>query len=252
MKTVASAFAIARYLLIQEKCRICSKSIHPEIIGMDYGSYCPAASYKLNEIELLCDCLCRTCWMLVKPGQPKYQIFELVLPNGDSERLSVASALSFTGEAKKLILKFKYDGDLLLARDLAMLSLDAWEELASRIELSAGQLVPVPLHRKRLQERGFNQSELIARQLSKLVGVKISTKAITRIRKTVSQQQLGKLERLTNVKNAFRVNPGLVEGRQIVLIDDVCTSGATLLECALTLADAGAAQVMALTVARVD
>lgn len=252
MKTVASAFAIAKYLLIQEKCRICSKSIHPEIIGMDYGSYCPAASYKLNEIELLCHCLCRTCWMLVKPGQPKYQIFELILPNGDSERLSVLSALSFTGEAKKLILKFKYDHDLLLARDLATLSLDAWQDLISRFDLSSGLVVPVPLHPSRTRERGFNQSELLARQLSKLVCMRLSTRALTRIRKTVSQQQLGRLERLTNVKNAFQANPRLVEGKQIVLIDDVCTSGSTLLECAHTLHDAGAAQVTALTVASVD
>jgi ComF family protein len=127
--------------------------------------------------------------------------------------------------------------------------LNAWTSLSERIPASNLLLVPVPLHKHRLRNRGFNQAELLARQLSFVTGVK-KVNAMSRKVYTRPQQTLGRQERLNNVKNAFRVNTKMIRGKNVVLVDDVCTSGATLIECSEELLKAGASSVAAITVAR--
>jgi ComF family protein len=113
-------------------------------------------------------------------------------------------------------------------------------------------VVPVPLHSRRLRERGFNQSLLLARQVSKRRSIPLNFTALDRIRQTRPQTRLSGPERHKNVRGAFEVNaPGAVAGRKILLIDDVFTTGATIQECTESLLDAGAKEVHVLTLARV-
>jgi ComF family protein len=118
----------------------------------------------------------------------------------------------------------------------------------------ADYFVPVPLHRWRILRRRFNQSALIARYLSKETKIPCLPGVLQRIRSTQTQGHLKPDERKKNVRNAFCVTPHykkIIEGKHIVLIDDVYTTGATVSECAKALLKAGAFKVDVLTLARV-
>ena len=113
----------------------------------------------------------------------------------------------------------------------------------------ADLIVPVPLHPKRLKQRGFNQALLLARAFPE---VPLGREAVVRVRHTVPQVELKPKERRDNVKGAFAVpDPALVKGKNVLLLDDVYTTGATVRECAKVLRRAGARRVDVLTVARV-
>ncbi len=115
------------------------------------------------------------------------------------------------------------------------------------------RLVPVPLHSQRLRERGYNQAALLARAVGDVLGVPALPTALVRSRQTRSQVELGAQERRENVRGAFAVPPAAVatiRGQAITLIDDVCTTGATLEACAAALRQAGARSVWGLTLGR--
>ncbi len=115
--------------------------------------------------------------------------------------------------------------------------------------LAADLIVPVPLHRKRQAERGYNQSALLARELGERMGVRVAPAELVRTIQTRPQVGLNREERRANIAGAFQC-AGRVTDLRIVLIDDVCTTGATLEACAAELRAAGARQVVGLTVAR--
>jgi ComF family protein len=110
-------------------------------------------------------------------------------------------------------------------------------------------LVPVPLSIRRLRERGFNQSLLIARVISKNIRIPLLMDTLLKVRETPPQTGLSAKERLLNLKNAFVVK-GNVEGLRLFLVDDVMTTGATVTECSKQLLKAGAKEVVVLTLAR--
>ena len=112
-------------------------------------------------------------------------------------------------------------------------------------------LVPVPLHVKRLRERGFNQAHLLIRRWAKQEGIPFDGLTLSRSRWTAPQTGLSRSERRKNIKGAFSIrHPERIKGRKIVLVDDVYTTGATVNECARVLMKAGAEFVDVLTLAR--
>ena len=112
-------------------------------------------------------------------------------------------------------------------------------------------IVPVPLHPKRLRWRGFNQSLLLARQVSRLYEVPIDPFVLCRDRETAPQTQLTEDERRRNVRGAFAIQTGKsLKGKGVLLVDDVYTSGATVNECSRALIRGGAKVVYVLTLAR--
>jgi len=116
----------------------------------------------------------------------------------------------------------------------------------------ATQIIPVPLHAERERERGFNQATLIARELSRATGLSLNTASLMRT-KNVRQHRAGMdaKGRRDTVADVFRVvQPALVAGERVLLIDDVFTTGATASACADVLLEAGAAEVLVLTIAR--
>jgi ComF family protein len=109
----------------------------------------------------------------------------------------------------------------------------------------------VPLHPRRLRSRGYNQAVLLARELGKLAGLPVEEKALRKERNTPPQARATSAhERRENVKGSFSCRPESVEGKQVLLLDDVCTTGATLEACSLVLKEAGASSVWGLTLAR--
>ena len=112
-------------------------------------------------------------------------------------------------------------------------------------------MMPVPLHPRRLRERDFNQSLLLARYVASLLGAELDFLSLRRIRYTQPQTGLKRDERRKNVRRAFQiVDREVVKGRTILLVDDVATTGNTLNECARTLKRSGAEKVFCLTLAR--
>jgi ComF family protein len=116
-------------------------------------------------------------------------------------------------------------------------------------------VIPVPLHKSKERQRGFNQAELIARALLKHLpsaGWQLNTMVLRRCRETISQTGLTRLQRSLNVRGAFELRlPDEITGRDILLVDDVFTTGTTVSECARVLRRGGAARVWVATVARV-
>ncbi len=112
-------------------------------------------------------------------------------------------------------------------------------------------LMPVPLHSRRLRERGYNQSSLLAEKLGKLTTMPVLERQLCRLKDSLPQARTTTVEdRRRNVEKAFSCQRGKMQEKTFILIDDVCTSGATLESCAAALKAAGAASVWGLTLAR--
>ena len=153
----------------------------------------------------------------------------------------------YAGPLRQALHALKFHGKRALARPLAAL---IREQCESVLAPDADALVPVPLARARLRERGFNQAELIADRLGALLDLPVRRRWLARVRETDPQTDLAAAERRTNVRGAF-VASSNVAGRYVVLVDDVLTTGATCRECARALRAAGARQIDVVTVARV-
>ncbi len=156
------------------------------------------------------------------------------------------SAAWHAGPLRQAIHRFKYGGVHALKGPLSALLAECWRQGP----LPVGLLLPVPLHPQRVRERGFNQAALLARQLSHEIGIPCDERALRRIRHTPPQVGLGAAERLANVQGAFSYVGPALRGQAVCLLDDICTTGATLDACAAALKEAGAGAVWALTLAR--
>jgi ComF family protein len=161
---------------------------------------------------------------------------------GRTEHCSaLRGAFLYEGPARSLVVKFKYGGRPSLAE-----ALGAW---MSAVPFPAPDaLAPVPLHPKRLRERGYNQAERLAREVARRRGLPLLP-ALERVRASTPQAELGRDQRLVNLEGAYRTSAD-VKGMTLLLIDDVGTTGATLEECAKALLAAGARSVEGLVFAR--
>lgn len=160
---------------------------------------------------------------------------------------SIQSPYMLQGPVRQAVHDFKYRGYRALAGTLARLMYEHLQRRPPAIDA----IVPVPLHHSRLRQRGYNQSLLLARELSKLSSLPVLETSLTRTRNTPAQVgRASAEERRRNVSGAFACPDSTVRGQRLLLIDDVCTTGATLDACAVALKHAGAAAVWGLTLAR--
>lgn len=159
----------------------------------------------------------------------------------------IRSIFRFDGAVRQAILSFKYKNVKALAAPLAQLM----KEYLCAHPLPGDVLVPLPLHPRRLRQRGYNQSSLLSVELGKLASLPVVEGSLVRLKNTPPQTRTkSAAERQSNVVGAFICRDQRLEGRRILLIDDVCTSGATLDACATALKAAGATSVWGLTLAR--
>jgi ComF family protein len=209
--------------------------------------------------------LCADCWRsLTFLGPPQCRLCGYPLPHalpeaplcGECARAEpvydrARAALRYDDGARRLILAFKHADRTDVAPAFGTWLARAGAELLAEAELIA----PVPLHRLRLLKRGYNQAAVLARALAQATGLPLAPDLLQRQRATPSQQGLSGRARLENVTaGAFRVHPWQrtrAEGKAVVLIDDVLTTGATVGACARVLRRAGACRVDVLTLARV-
>ena len=167
-----------------------------------------------------------------------------------------ARAVSFgeyEGGLRGLIHLLKYDSVIPVATALGHMLARKIEELLPSCQDAVPLIVPVPLHKNKRSDRGFNQAELIARAAVKRIPhrLELATGILVRQRPTISQVGLTREQRKENMRDAFRVHDRRrVCGRIVIVVDDVMTTGTTLSECARVLKKAGAKKVLAATVAR--
>ncbi len=199
-------------------CPVCQNHVKPIP-----DPFCDICGLPQNESGI-----CLTC----RKSQPPYKVLR--------------SWLIFEGPIRNALHQLKYQNNLALGEALAKPISEFMRGLCWPIDM----VVPVPLGKQRLQERGYNQIGLVARPLAALNDLRYSPLALTRVLETESQVGLSVAKRLKNVRGAFRGNAQMVEGRTVLLMDDIATTGATLTACAEALLQNGAQAVFALTLAR--
>ena len=205
------------------------------------GSWlCHGCSARIRRLE---EPLCRRCGAEVESARKEC---------GCQARLKslarLRSAAAYEGPLELALQRFKYHGWRRLAGPLALL-------MAERLVvegLSAPWGVAVPLHRSRLRQRGFNQSELLLGELRRRLSLSKPPGELVRTRATPPQVGHDRRWRLENVRDAFEWRGPLLDARSMLLIDDVATTGATLEACAAALRAAGSGPVMGVSVARVN
>lgn len=206
-----------------------------------------------REGELICPSCCHALPKLLPPLCPrcgKPQASGIVCPacvSSQPEIDGICSPFRFEGVMRKAIHQLKYSNLRTIAGPLAEL-LNGF--LATN-PMPAEALVPVPLHRKRERERGYNQSHLLSRELGRLANLPVVADCLIRERHTPPQARTTTVaERKSNVADAFTCRDHRLAGKQVLLIDDVATSGATLDECATALKASGVSSVWGLVLAR--
>jgi ComF family protein len=200
---------------------------------------CTSCSMKMNRVL---PPLCQRCGRPESSGAYCAECWRL-----KSNLDAVRSVFIFEGIVRQAIHEFKYHNVQAASGCIA--------GFMSRYFLENGLcgdvLVPVPLHDKRLRQRGYNQSQLLAEDLALQISVAVNPMLLKRVRNTGPQARSASVyERRANMEDAFICTSGEASGRDIVIIDDVCTSGATLESCAAALKKAGANRVLGFTLAR--
>ncbi len=204
--------------------------------------------------------VCHSCLARFGQPQPRCRRCALPVPEGVAEcgrclrepppLAACHAAVGYGYPWSTLITRFKFGGEAGWARCFAALMHGAPGVQAAMSE--ADLVVPMPLSRERLAERGFNQALLLARALA---ARKARPDVLLRVRHTPAQTALDRRGRLANVAGAFAVEPSLADGlraARVVLVDDVMTSGASVFSAAAALRQAGAAEVTAVVLARTD
>jgi ComF family protein len=204
------------------------------------------------------DSFCGGCWKELDFLQGGCSICGLPLEATDAEvcgaclarppRLDrIRAAVAYGEISRSIALRLKYGRKVGLARTMSRYMRPLLGELPSQ-----AVLVPVPLHRTRLWRRGFNQSALVARELSKRTGLPVAMDALKRVRATPPLKGLNMNQRRRTVAGAFRPSGSIdLRGRTVILVDDVMTTGSTANACARILKRAGAERVDLVSWARV-
>jgi ComF family protein len=199
--------------------------------------------------------ICTECWQSIQPyngqkcrkcGKPLFSDISTVCGECIKDEPAFRSARSFglyDGTLRKAINLFKYHNIKRLSKPLS--------EIILRIRIPrVDAVLPVPLYKKRLRQREFNQSALFAKYIAKNLGITLLLDCLVKIKDTMPQVGLSSKDRLKNIRKAFGIkDKKLIEGKKVLLIDDVITTGATVRECSRALKKAGAKEIYVITLA---
>lgn len=201
-----------------ELCADCLDSL-----SVNDGATCPKCGRKTGKSEICIEC---------KANMPSYE--------------RAFSPFVYEGGSAEAVAAFK-GGRTFMADYFA-------ERMAATLNglPEVDGIVCVPMTAKALRRRGYNQSELLARALSRRTGVPFFEKAVKKVKETPAQKELGRARRVKNLQNCFKADKGTVSGKKLLVVDDVITTGATVDGMALTLKNAGACLVFVVTAASVE
>ncbi|MEK7579580.1 MAG: ComF family protein [Patescibacteria group bacterium] len=211
-------------------CTDCLKLLSP---SLDF--YCPLCEAKTAD-----GALCFSCRLIISNTETKFYLDRLFHP------------YSYKDPAIQRVIKaFKYQFIQGLEEPLGRLMSRYLGKINGKLDLNDYLVIPVPLHRRKYNQRGYNQSELIASKISQFLNLEMAADSLVKSKATKDQAKLKESERLKNLKNAYACSkPWLVSGKKVLLIDDVYTTGSTMAECAKVLKEAGASEITGLAIAR--
>jgi ComF family protein len=235
---IGQALAPLVDLIYPPRCPSCGEGLAAQ------GGLCPTC---WEELEFPGDPACIRCLRPFADGAPEDRVCDkchAAPPIHDG----IAAGTIYTHASRKLVLSFKHGGKIALAPMLARM-------IAARLPQLEGEwlLIPVPLHRTRLWRRGFNQAALLAREIARLRSQRLLVDGLVRRKQTQKLGHLGREARAGMLAGAINVNPrhaSDIRGAQVILVDDVMTSGATTNACIEVLKQAGARKVMIACFAR--
>jgi ComF family protein len=229
-------------IIFPPRCLGCAEILHPHSGQL----FCPVCREK---IKFITDDLCPVCGTIFPDSPANGHLCGNCLENKIYFSCARA-AVSYETIILHAIHQFKYGNNISVGAMLA--SFMANFSFPDVDFTGYSLIIPVPLHIKRLRQRGFNQSLILARALAKKKKIPVNFSSLKRHKFTLTQTGLNKAERKQNIKGAFEVSDKKnIAGKNVILIDDVYTTGATINECAKTLTKAGAQKVTVLTLARV-
>lgn len=233
------------------------------LINMLLPKSCAVCRKKLND-NAIDSLICQDCWGKIKNSAPPFctrcgrhidkSSNIKICPRCRRNDLTFDRAFSpclYDGVLKELIHKFKYQNKDYLGRSLSRLMIDFIRDY----ELPVGfinAVIPIPLHERKMREREFNQSLVLGEAIAKEFNIELLDDGLCRVKDTASQADLADKERWANIKDCFAVdmkNRNKLKGRNLLLVDDILTTGATCSEAASTLKNAGAGVVFVLTLA---
>jgi ComF family protein len=230
-------------------------------LNLIYPIYCQGCGQKLSYDNK--NYLCEECIKIIKLKRPPFCIKCGKSLYGDREIKGLCpdclntgyhftaawQCCEYDGLVKELIHKFKYNGKLFLKNIFIDIIYRFSRAYIDREKID--YIAAVPMSKALLQKKGYNHADLLAKGLAELLGVPFLKDCLLKIKNTKQQVSLNRPERLTNLQGAFLAKNGLcINGKNILLIDDVFTTGATVDECSKTLLEAYANSVLILTLAR--
>jgi len=233
--------------------RMLSKLVNTVIVPFRdfiYPPLCFICDQRLSDGE---DRVCRTCWSSFRrfdAGDPVGQSLKDRFAEGGVSDFLSCFYFEKEGKLQEAIHLLKYHG-------IKSMGVMLGREIGKRMRetgnfYDADYLVPIPLHKLKLRERGYNQSEMLCRGIREFTGIPVDTNLIRRRRYTQSQTQLDLKERKQNVEDAFEIPPKRlpeVQRKTIILVDDVITTGCTMIACAREFVNAGTKTVLAVSAA---
>ena len=196
----------------------------------------------LSQVVLITDVRCAFCGDKTSDGSSV-----CIKCNRNSVSFNAAASWAvYGGELRKAIHALKYRQDMALGAFFATFLIATIEKQGWNFDF----VIPVPLSPDRMKERGYNQSELLSRPIAFYFQVPHSSMALIRIKDTGTQVNHTKIERDLMLKDAFYANPDKLNGRKVLLVDDIITTGSTINHCAKALKEAGTSEVYALSIAK--
>ncbi len=240
-RSLASSLKLAELIFFPSLCELCSRLL--ELLGERV-----VCRFCLQEIKSHRTSHCLSCGQFFTvTSEP--QFCHRCVEQRPAFSVHRSCGL-YKGTLKDVIILYKYRGFSVLGEALAEF---AHKSLGKEESLwwETDAIIPVPLHPEKEKERGFNQAQLIAKELAKCKHIKLIEGQLIKVRRTLPQTSLEAKDRERNLKGAFEVKDSDgIKGKIVLLVDDVFTTGSTLHECCLALRKAGALEVRALTIAQ--
>ena len=224
-------------LLFPKQCMSCGKVLLK--IEKDFG-FCQDC---VKDVKLTGGNVCMHC------GKPiDNKVSELCLQCKDKKHYFEQNkgVLLYDGPVKKSMYQFKYSNKRCFGKSYANLAVKKYGKWIADKNIEA--IVPVPMYKRKMKRRGYNQAEVFAKELGRLIGIPVANNIILREKETVAMKQLKGAKRKKNLLNAFIVTENIVQFRKVLVVDDIYTTGTTINEVARVLKSGGIAEVYGLCV----
>ncbi len=223
-------------LLEMESLKKASIFLYEKILELIYPKQCILCG------KLEADSICNKCYSNLN----KEEKIDIYNNKSFNEHLYI---FKYEGKIRNLIIDYKFNDKAYLSNFFTKIIIKN-KKICRKIK-SYDIIIPVPIHKKRKQERGYNQSELIAKILAQNLKLELVTNSLIKEKNTVAQSSLSKEQRKQNVKQVYKIqNKQKIENKKVILLDDIYTTGSTAEECSKMLKQNGAKEILVLTIAK--